>query len=107
MRLRRSNPLLVVVAAFALAFLVGPAGAQEAPQDVPADSSSIAAVDSLLQSFSPEELIRYREYYQRELDKLQTEIRKLRERGYAGCLAIECGGRGTDRAGDRRSDERG
>jgi sugar phosphate isomerase/epimerase len=30
-------------------------------------------------------------------------IRKLAERGFAGCLAIECGGLGTDKEDARRS----
>ncbi len=62
-------------------------GTARAASDVAAPDSTIrltsnkAHLDSILATFSPEELLRYQQFYRQEITRLQEEIRLLRKKG--------------------------
>ena len=52
-----------------------------AQQQTGGEKNRKAKIDSLLDTYSIEEILRYREYYQKQIDELKGEKLKLREKG--------------------------
>jgi len=76
--MRRARSEIAAILALCLSALTG--GIAQTARAQSSGTPAGAYPDSL-RSFSPEELMRYRQFYQREIARLEEEIRQLRDHG--------------------------
>jgi TolA-binding protein len=70
--------IIILCIIFLFLIITQPSFTQQQPE---VETGRKAKIDSLLDTYSIEDILRYREFYQKQIDELQEEKLKLREKG--------------------------